>query len=199
MTKDKIKVLKVQNRTIDWLLAGATTFVVGAIIALILGQNAPHSLGVGLATAATSLGSAAILNGRITTRMAVLEQHIADSDRAWALKQELPELKSQSASLIARNDELQRRLEQQQQEIASAQEKSGITKGQLAQLQTQADELKTAITALLGQKQDLERRLAALNRNYPDLSALEGLQQRIHECQLEKPAWKPKSPPWATA
>ncbi|GAB4281692.1 MAG: hypothetical protein Fur0025_10410 [Oscillatoriaceae cyanobacterium] len=186
MTKDKIKVLKVQNRTIDWLLAGATTFVVGAIIALILGQNAPHSLGIGLATAATSLGSAAILNGRITTRMAVLEQHIADSDRAWALKQELPELKSQSASLVARNDELQRRLEQQQQEIASAQEKSGITKGQLAQLQTQADELKTAITALLSQKQDLERRLAALNRNYPDLSALEGLQQRIHECQLEK-------------
>ena len=173
-------------RKIDWLLAGIPTFAVSVAIALLLGQNIGRSAAIGLATSASSLGAAAILNGRQTGRLMLLEQQMAERERAGKLLAELPNLQAQYERWAAESDRLYRLIQEKQRELTERHNSLGMINGQIAALQERAKELQDAISPLVKDKDNLERRVAAIKRSYPDLENLEQLQARIEQSRLEK-------------
>ncbi|NER39862.1 MAG: AAA domain-containing protein [Oscillatoria sp. SIO1A7] len=173
-------------RKIDWLLAWMPTFAVSVVIALLLGQNIGRSAAIGLAISASSLGAAAILNGRQTARLMLLEQQTAEGERAGKLVAELPNLQAQYQQWSAQSDRLYRLIQEKERELAERHNNVGTVNGQIAALKERARELQEAIAPLVKDKDNLERRVAAIKRSYPDLENLEQLQARIEQSKLEK-------------
>lgn len=173
-------------RKIDWLLAWMPTFAVSVVIALLLDQNIGRSAAIGLATSASSLGAAAILNGRQTAKLMLLEQQMAEGERAGKLVAELPNLQAQYQQWSAQSDRLYRLLQEKERELADRHNSLGMVNGQIAALKERARELQEAIAPLVKDKDNLERRVAAIKRSYPDLDNLEQLQARIEQSKLEK-------------
>lgn len=157
-----------QNRTIDWLLAGCPTLAVTIVIALLLGQNIPKSLAIGLATSATSLASAAILNGRQMTRLVLLEQQISERNKAEKIRAELPNLQAKYKKLSADNEKIHLLIQDKISELEAKKELLGRSNVQLAELNERRQQIKEAIAPLVEQKQGLELRIHALQKNYPD-------------------------------
>lgn len=175
-----------QNRTIDWLLAGCPTFAVTLVIGLLLGQNIPQSLAIGLATSATSLASAAILNGRQMTRLAVLEQQMTQRHKAEQLRAELPNLQAQYKKLSADNEKIERFIQERSQELDKRQANLGILKAHLAELNAAVKEKKQAIARLQTEEQEIKRRISALQKNPANLEQLEEWQSMIAQLKLTK-------------
>lgn len=178
--------MNLQNRTIDWLLAGCPTFAVTIAIALLLGQNMLKSGAIALATSATSMASAAILHGRQMTRLVLLEQQVTERNKAEQLRQELPNLQAEYHKLSGENEKISLLIKEKIQELELKQASLGRAKGQLAELNQRSQEMKQAIAIFTEKKQELEQRIATLNKNYPDLAQLEQLQAKIAELQLQK-------------
>jgi len=175
-----------QNRTIDWLLAGCPTFAVTIVIALLLGQNMLKSGAIALATSATSVASAAIINGRQMTRLALLEQQITDNNKAEQLRAELPNLQAEYHKLSGKTEKINLLIKEKIKELEIKQASLGRAKGQLAELNQRSQDMKQAIAVITAQKQAIEQRVATLAKNYPDLDKLEQLQAKIAELQLQK-------------
>ena len=175
-----------QNRTLDWLLAGCPTLAVSIVIAILLGQKMPKSLAIGLATSATSMASAAIVNGRQMNRLVLLEQQVIERNKAEQLRAELPNLQAEYKKLSTENDKFNLSIEERIKELEATQEKLGRSKAQLAELNETVKQIKEAIAHLAPEKQEIERRVATLEKNYPDLEKLEQLQAKIAELQLQK-------------
>ena len=179
-----------QNRTIDWMFASCPTMAVTIVIALLLGQNIPKSLAIGLATSATSLASAAILNGRQMTRLVLLEKEITERNQAEKLRAELPNLQAKYNKLSGDNEKIHLLIQDKISELEAKQEIIGQSKAQLAELNERKQQAKDAIAPLVEQQQVLERRISAVQKNYPDLEQLEKLQEQIAKLQFKKPQIK---------
>jgi len=156
------------------------------VIALLLGQNMLKSGAIALATSATSVASAAIINGRQMTRLALLEQQITDNNKAEQLRAELPNLQAEYHKLSGKTEKINLLIKEKIKELEIKQASLGRAKGQLAELNQRSQDMKQAIAVITAQKQAIEQRVATLAKNYPDLDKLEQLQAKIAELQLQK-------------
>jgi DNA repair exonuclease SbcCD ATPase subunit len=82
-------------------------------------------------------------------------------------------------------DRLEQTLERQENELSNYREQLKYTQGVLFQKQGTLTETKQEIATLSANKTELERRVALIDKQHPDLAYLEQLQKQIEQIKLE--------------
>jgi len=162
----------VQNFS-DWLIAGSLTFAVGATASFVIpGGGASGAL---LGSTAGAVLGAAISSKRqdeqqqeTVALLKELEKQVAKQDKWEKIEAELPTLTERV------------------KELRKAQTDLAIVEGQFVQKQAELQQVEQRLTTFGQQKEELERRIAAINQQQPNLSNLEQLQVQIEQFKLNK-------------
>ena len=167
-----VKIKKFLNQSN--LLILSTPAAVVVMTFLLSRGNAVAALGTGI----TSLASSAAVVSNLDRRCSYVED-------ANKLIEQLPSLEAETHSLTTQCDSLKKTLERQENELSNYREQLNHTQGVLSQKQGTLTEIKQEITTLSTNKAELERRVALIDKQHPDLAYLEQLQKQIEQIKLE--------------
>ena len=156
------------------LLILSTPAAVVVMTFLLSRGNAVAVIGTGITSLASSAAVVSSLDRRCGYVKSIKE-----------LREKLRSLEDKTQNLMSRRDSLEKTLERQENELSNYREQLNHTQGVLSQKEGTLTEIKQEITTLSTNKAELERRVALISKQNPDLAYLEQLQKQIEQIKLE--------------
>jgi len=154
----------------DWLIVGVLTLSVGGVAVSFTGGVNAALLGGSVAALSVS-----VVSRNKDIRLRQLEAQVLEKENYKILEARKPILEKRVEELTSEVTELQTR----QRHLAAAE-------GQFIQKRAELQQVDQRITTLKEQHQELENRIAVINRQNPDLSHLEQLTEKVEKLKIDK-------------
>lgn len=176
-----------QNSFAKWFLIGTPSTVLTTVAVLMFNnRNLSIALGAGIISGAVTMVTMMIFNYRQNKRIKELQEKALTRQEYEQIKVELEQLLSEVEKKRAMRDRLKVDLEERNEEIREKSQRLSQLEGQFFEVQGRYDEIKQDISSLSERKEELERRVVAIQRQNPELAQLEQLQKAIEQARLEK-------------
>ena len=143
------------------------------------------NVGMAIGTGITSLVSGKAV-GRNDTEVEVIKDRFSRIKNAEDLMAKLPSLQAETKTLVTRQNELKNNINNNEKELNNFREQLHYTKGELSQKEGTLKAIREDITSLSKTKDELERRIALIDQQNPDLANRERLYSETEQLRLQR-------------